>query len=297
MNRVKLLVLAASVAAMVRCSDSPGNPLEPGSASDGASSNAAADGSTLKASVPVLLTPKDNVRVDTRRPTLTFENSRGQYQSAAYTYRLELYEVNNLISTVLLQQAGGGQTSHTVPTDLNYNTTYRWRVRAELDGAFTAYAATVDFLSPEPPPPPPAAAAPIPAAPTTGGGGGTVGGNRNIGLSEAFNMIVSYHNSSGANLGSSSSRESRVAFLWAAVAIIHYGHPRYNPAGGDPNWCVKDAGGGRPPSDDVLVYCSTREAWDLIGSAGANGYSFHLDGIGRLGGEQNVYPPPRSSLP
>jgi hypothetical protein len=88
-----------------------------------------------------------------------------------------------------------------------------------------------------------------------------------------------------------------VEFLWTAVATIHYGHPRFNPAGPDSNWCVKDAGGGRPPSDDVLVRCNSRDAWDLIGGAGASGYTFHLDYLGGLPSEQNVYPPPRSSLP
>jgi hypothetical protein len=88
-----------------------------------------------------------------------------------------------------------------------------------------------------------------------------------------------------------------VAWLFEAVAILHYGHPRFNPAGGDRDWCVKDAGGGRPPSDDVIVRCGSREAWDLISGAGANGYSFDWHSVGRLGSEQNVYPPPISSLP
>jgi hypothetical protein len=108
---------------------------------------------------------------------------------------------------------------------------------------------------------------------------------------------VDVHNRLGYDLGSSSTREQRVDFLWTAVATIHYGHPTFNPRGPDSNWCVKDAGGGRPPSDDVLVQCGSRDAWDLIGGAGANGYTFHLDYLGRLPSEQNVYPPPRSSLP
>jgi hypothetical protein len=81
------------------------------------------------------------------------------------------------------------------------------------------------------------------------------------------------------------------------VAVVHFGHPRFNPAGGDRDWCVKDAGNGRQPSDDVIVSCRSREAWDLILSAGSDGYRFHLDYAGRLGGEQNVYPPPVGSLP
>ena len=43
--------------------------------------------------------------------------------------------------------------------------------------------------------------------------------------------------------------------------------------------------------------CDSREAWDLISGAGANGYSFDWHYVGRLDSVQNVYPPPNSSLP
>ena len=46
----------------------------------------------------------------------------------------------------------------------------------------------------------------------------------------------------------------------------------------------------------MLVRCDNRDAWDLIGGAGGNGYTFHLDYIGRLPGNQNVYAPPPSAL-
>jgi hypothetical protein len=126
---------------------------------------------------------------------------------------------------------------------------------------------------------------------------GSVGPNRHISPEEALDLIINYHDRIGADLGSRSSREQRIAFWFSALAVVHYGHPTYNPAGGDPLWCVKDAGGGRPPSDDVMVRCDTRDFWDTILSAGANGYSWHLSYDGRLPGSQNVYPPPASSLP
>jgi hypothetical protein len=132
-----------------------------------------------------------------------------------------------------------------------------------------------------------------PTGPTTPG---TIGPARVISFNEAFDIIVATHNGGRFNLGSSSSREYRVAFLDGAVAVIHYGHARYNPLGPDTGWCVKDAGGGRPQSDDVLVRCSTREAWDLISGAGGNGYAFHKDYLGILPAGQNVFAPSRSSL-
>ena len=116
-------------------------------------------------------------------------------------------------------------------------------------------------------------------------------------INEAAAIVRGVHDGTGANLGSRSSRDSRNAFSASAVAAVHYGHTRFNPRGPDPDWCIKDGGAGRPQSDDVIVRCDSRDAWDMVGGAGANGYSFHIDYIGRLPGEQNVYPPPRSALP
>ena len=59
---------------------------------------------------------------------------------------------------------------------------------------------------------------------------------------------------------------------------------------------IKDAGGGRPVSDDVIVDCGSRDFWDFIGGVGANGYFWRINYDGRLPGNQNVYPPPRSAL-
>ena len=261
------------------------NPTSPTAPSSTAEAGAAADGSTLKATAPAPASPKDGVRVDSRRPALVFANAVGKFQSGTFTYRVELFEGTTSVGAFTQAQASGNQTTYNVETDLKNNTVYRWRVRGEMGTAFTAWSGLAEFQTP-------------PAA-TIGGGGGTgsVGANRSIGFNEAFAIILAVHDGERVDLGSASSREARVAFLWRAVGIIHFGHPVWNPAGGDPDWCVKDAGGGRPPSDDVLVRCDTRDAWDLIGGAGANGYSFHQDYLGRLSGEQNVYPPPASSLP
>lgn len=123
------------------------------------------------------------------------------------------------------------------------------------------------------------------------------GPTRDIGINEAFNIIVAYHNRSGADLGRNSSREGRVDWWFSAVAVVHYGHPVHNPGGGDRGWCVKDAGGGRPPSDDVIVRCGSRDFWDLISGAGSTPYSFGITYDGILPSNQNVYAPPLSSLP
>jgi hypothetical protein len=244
---------------------------------------AGADGATLKATPPAPVSPRDGVKVDTRRPALTFSNAAGSFQAVGgLTYRVELLEGEQVISTLTGPQATGAQTAVPLTADLKYATTYRWRVRGELEGAFTAYSPFVQFVSPNAP----ATGTPAP------GGGGSVGPNRTILPNEVLAIIIAVHNGERWNLGGASTRDDRTNFWYRAVGIVHYGHPVYNPAGGDPDWCVKDAGAGRPPSDDVFVKCGTREAWDTISGAGANGYSFHLEYLGRLPGGQNVYPPP-----
>ncbi len=46
-----------------------------------------------------------------------------------------------------------------------------------------------------------------------------------------------------------------------------------------------------------MARCSSRDAWDVIPGSGSNGYHFDLGYIGRLPGDQNVYPPSRNYCP
>lgn len=287
-----LYCLATAIAvSLAGCSGSAESPTSPSSV-ESTDTAANPDGSTLKVTAPTPLVPIDGVKLSTRRPTFTFANAAGKYSAASLTYRVQLLDAaSNLVGEVTVS-SGDGSSSYAADSDLAYATSFQWRVRAELDGNPGPYSGLASFSTPDPPPPTGVAPTPTPETPSTGG----VGGPRGIGFNEAFNIIVNIHNTLRWNLGGSSSRESRVDFLNAAVAAIHYGHPRFNPQGPDSGWCVKDAGGGRPQSDDVLVECGSRNAWDLIGGAGGNGYSFHQDFLGRLSGNQNVYPPPRSAL-
>ncbi len=274
-------VAILTAAATIACSEGAQSPVSPSAAPGSTAANP--DGSTLKVGAPVLLSPVGGVRVESRRPTFVFNNASGKFASVNLAYRLELLDgAGNFVAARAVQQ-GAGPTTYDLDTELVYNVDVQWRVRAEIDGQPGPWSSTETFKSP--------------VQPTAGGPAtGNVGPQRSIPFGEAVGIIINIHNTLRIDLGSRSTRDYRIAFLNASVAAIHYGHPRFNAAGPDPNWCVKDAGGGRPQSDDVLVVCSTRDAWDLIGGAGANGYSFHEDYLGRLPSIQNVYPPPRSSL-
>lgn len=283
-NVPQIVALTIAMGATWACTTNPLSPTSP-SATAGETRAVNADGSTLKGSAPAIVAPVDDERLDGRRPTFVWLNSRLTNTTVGLAYVLVVVDGSNNVvyERTLGETLGSG--SHTSELELPYDTQFSWRIRATLEGEVGPWSIWATFRTPVPPPPP----APTPTV-------GTIGPARTISLGEAFNLIVSIHNGGRFNLGSGSSRDYRVAFIFGAVAAIHYGHARWNPQGPDSNWCVKDAGAGRPPSDDVIVRCNTREAWDLISGAGGNGYSFHPDFLGSLPSSQNVYAPPLGAL-
>ena len=286
MKYVSVVALAAIAALGVSCSTAPMSPTSPTAAASEHGAAANADGSTLKVTAPGIVTPFDSERIDSRRPTMIWQNSTGVNAAIGMADELELWNSTERIYTIIVGETPGTGT-HVYPTDLAYDTAYSWRIRAALDAERGPWSDWGNFRT---------MIQPVTVATTPSGASGTVGPPRSISFNEAYNIIISIHNTLRVDLGSRSSRDYRIAFLNAAVAAIHYGHGRFNPQGPDNDWCVKDAGGGRPQSDDVLVTCRSRQAWDLISGAGGNGYHFHTDYLGVLPSIQNVYPPPRSSL-
>jgi hypothetical protein len=288
MKNVSLLAVAAALLLVVSaCTGSPQSPTSPSATRGGTTAATAADGSTLKVKAPVPFTPTADERVDSRRPALVWGNSVGTYAEGGVAYQIQVLDGEAVIYDIAVGETPN-TGSHTVPFDLAYNKQYSWRIRAALGSETGPWSNYETFFTP---------LAPVSSAPpTTPSGDGTVGPARSIPFNEAFDLLVNIHNGGRFNLGRNSSRDYRINFLWGAVAAIHYGHPRWNPKGPDSNWCVKDAGEGRPPSDDVIVICSTRDAWDLVSGAGTDGYAFHKDYLGRLPSVQNVYAPPRGSL-
>lgn len=270
-------VFALGAAALtVACADASRGALSPSATDADASANP--DGSTLKVSAPAVVSPRAGEQLSTARPTLVFANATGRFAAVSLQYRVEVTNAAGaVVQTRVVPQAAGATTSWPLDADLPFSTTMSWRVRPELDGQLGSWSSTETFRTPAPPPPP-----------------GPVRGN--ISIQRAFDIIVTIHDTLRFDLGRNSTRDARIAFWSAAVAAIHYGHPRFNPNVFDDNWCIKDAGGGRPISDDVIVRCDSRDFWDLIGGVGANGYSWRIVYDGRLPNNQNVYPPPRSAL-
>jgi hypothetical protein len=272
----------AAIASAAACSSPPATPT---SATGVAASGEVSDSheSLLKVSAPALVSPANGATFARNEVvTVTFQAAQPLYVNVPVAHELVVNRASDGVEVyrVVLGTASG-TVAHALPAPppVVDDTTYAWRVRGVLDDGRGPWSATSTLV--------------IKATATATATGPT----RTIPTGEAIAIIVDLHNAERWDLGRRSTRADRVAFLWRAVAVLHYGHPVYNPAGADPTWCVKDAGGGRPPSDDVIVRCTTREAWDILASAGGDGYGFHQDYLGRLGSEQNVYPPPLSSLP
>lgn len=284
MERRSLLATSVGVLALaVACAQNPESPVSPSAAAGAAAANA--DGSTLKVSAPTPSAPANGAQLDTRKPTFVFDNAAGKFTPIALSYRVQLFDASgSVVSETVVAQGSGSNTSLASTTDLNSGVDYAWRVRAEYQNQVGPWSNAWTFRTP-----------------SSGGGvvivdNGTVGPPRTISINEALSIIVSIHDSLRVDLGTRSTYDTRIAFWNAAVAALHYGHSKYNPGGPDANWCVKDAGGGRPESADVVARCNTREAWDLMGGAGADGYTWHIDPLGVLPSVQNVYPPSQSAL-
>jgi hypothetical protein len=111
-------------------------------------------------------------------------------------------------------------------------------------------------------------------------------------IDQLVTMARRIHDAEGIDLGSASTRTQRNAFWARVVGCAHHGHPIYN-AGPDPQWHLKNGGGGRPQSDDVAVSMPSKTFWDCIPGAGADGYSFHASGPEHLDSPpQVIYAPP-----
>lgn len=105
-------------------------------------------------------------------------------------------------------------------------------------------------------------------------------------------MAKRIHDTEGWDLGANSTRDQRNDFWARVVGCAYWGHSTYNPAP-DTQWHLKDpdGDGSRPQSDDVAVSMPSRNFWDCIPNAGADGYSFAATPHGVLPLDQFVYTP------
>ncbi len=156
-----LLLVAAA------CNNTPQSMTSP-SATTGGTTAAAGDGSTLKVSPPALIDPVGGVRAEDRRPTFIWSNAVATYGGFGLSYDLEVYGPS---SALIYSQIALGETqdfgTHILPTDLDYDATYSWRMRARVGDDVGPWSDAASFVSPSRPV---VVTAPPPVVTTTGGG-------------------------------------------------------------------------------------------------------------------------------
>jgi hypothetical protein len=279
----RMLRLAAGLALVVfsaACAQNPESPMSPSATETSTAANP--DGSTLKVSAPTPVSPADGAVADSVRPTVTFRNSTGRFTSVALSYRVQVFNAAGaVLGEFVVAQDASGQTALGAEADLAFDTEYRWRVRAEFSGETGPWSNVWSFKTPQR---------------VVLGTGDNVGPPRNISFNEAYDILFAIYQAARWDLTGRSSRDQLNLYLETAMAAVHFGHGKWNPRGGDAGWCIKNGGPGRPQSDDVIVRCGSRDAWDLIGGIGGPNPVWSPSYIGVLPSIQQVYPPRASTL-
>ena len=147
-KRFVLCSAAAVLALAIACSKSSQSPSSP-SVTENGSVNAAADGSTLKATAPSPISPVNGAQPDTL--TLTTNKATAKFNSSIpLSYEFEIKTaagavVSGCSSTV----AGDGDTVSYTPTcALEFDTAHTWRARAVYAGASGPWSSSASFKTP-----------------------------------------------------------------------------------------------------------------------------------------------------
>jgi hypothetical protein len=133
----------------IACGQKPDTPIAPSSAVGG-DSNAAADGSTLKATPSTIVSPSGGGQV-TDPIVLTASKSTGKYGDIAPSYQFQVRSGSTVVydSGVIGGVGSGNNVTHTVPSSaLSPDTDYTWRVRPSYQGATGSWSADGTFKSP-----------------------------------------------------------------------------------------------------------------------------------------------------
>jgi len=125
---------------------------------------------------PILVSPINNVQVETRRPRFTFINARKSGPLGPITYLIE-FSTSFAFAPVLASGSVAeqpNQTSVDAPSDAPYDLYLFWRARASDGTTIGPWSVTQAFRTPDTPTPPAPTPSPVPA-PSPSGANGHVG--------------------------------------------------------------------------------------------------------------------------
>jgi len=157
-HKFLLFGIAAVAALAIACGDEATKPVSTsvaGPTIDAASVDAAADGSTLKATAPAPQLPANGTTLDTLTPNLVVANSTLKFLGdvslvGTLQYRFVIETPAGVAVRNVVTGAGASLTGSRLPADLlEADTTYRWHVRAEMGSAYGPWSSYWTFTTPK----------------------------------------------------------------------------------------------------------------------------------------------------
>lgn len=146
--QTKCVALAACAMFAVACESGMRSPVSP-SAVAGSVSALNADGSNLKVTAPLALTPLNEQTNAAEQPVLAAKGSAGNYvNGAALSHRFQVSDsdsFSNIVASGMGASDLAGITRWTVDTKLTAKTRYVWRVRAEIADAYGPWSNVLAF--------------------------------------------------------------------------------------------------------------------------------------------------------
>lgn len=144
-KKFHLVALAGVLSAAVACSENSPSPAAPSGAGVVDDTDAAADGSTLKAPAPTQAAPANGANIDQFEVTLRVNPVTATYVNvSSFAYRFQL-----LVNNQVVRDFRTSLSTEWRVTNLDVNVTYGWRCRAERGQTFGPWSSTWTFKTPD----------------------------------------------------------------------------------------------------------------------------------------------------
>jgi len=148
--QMKCVALTACAVFAVACESGMRSPVSPTAVVGGASA-LNSDGSNLKVSAPLALSPLFEQTNTSLKPVLAAKGSSGLYtRNASLSHRFQVSDAEdfaNIVASGTGTSDAAGITRWTVETDLTVNKRYLWRVRAEMGDAAGPWSNVMAFTT------------------------------------------------------------------------------------------------------------------------------------------------------
>ena len=149
MKLQKLLsfAIAVSVASALACSQASAPPTAP-NAGDLGTGAAGPDGSTLKATAPVAVSPVGGLEISDLDPDLVIQNAQGRFvQGLSLSYVFQVFDDENRLvyQSNPVPEGSGGQTTHEIANDLEADVVHTWRAYPVYQGQRGPMSSSTSF--------------------------------------------------------------------------------------------------------------------------------------------------------